>query len=435
MSLREKHKGLAGLDSSADLTKQGRLRAVFSFLRIIMANSLATCTILAKEGLAVLENMLGFASGVNRDWEDEFTGNQSRGYSPGLTINIKKPPRYTYRAGRVSVPQSTTETTVPLTLSQGGTDMSFLSVEKTLSLQSMEQKVQAAMATIANEIDRQGLALVATTAYNLVNDTGAAPTTTIGAVQLFTNANRRLDEMAAPRDKQRMLVASPGLNAGLVSGLSGLFNAQPKLSNQYTTGLVVDSLGMNVTMDQNVATQTNGAATASNAAMSGQSGASITVSAIGAGTLAAGTIVNFPGVYAVNPQSRVSTGVLMDFVTTAAVAQNGTSIPISPSMVTTGAFQNCTASTTSANFTIRGAASTAYQCNVAMHKDAYTLACVPIWTPAKGVIDSASASYKGMNMRVVQFYDGVNDNSIFRFDVLFGWAATYPELACKIYSI
>jgi hypothetical protein len=58
-----------------------------------------------------------------------------------------------------------------------------------------------------------------------------------------------------------------------------------------------------------------------------------------------------------------------------------------------------------------------------------------LWTPpaGKGVIDSSSASYKGMNMRVVQFYDGVNDNSIFRFDVLFGWAATYPELSNRIF--
>ena len=33
--------------------------------------------------------------------------------------------------------------------------------------------------------------------------------------------------------------------------------------------------------------------------------------------------------------------------------------------------------------------------------------------------------------RTVQFYDGINDNCIFRIDVLFGWAATYPELAVQ----
>lgn len=39
-----------------------------------MANTLVTCSIVAKEALAILENMLGFSAAVNRDWEDEFTG-------------------------------------------------------------------------------------------------------------------------------------------------------------------------------------------------------------------------------------------------------------------------------------------------------------------------------------------------------------------------
>jgi len=102
-----------------------------------MSNTIATCSIIAKEALAVLENMLPFASNVNREWEDEFTGNQKRGYSPGLTINIKRPPRYTYRAGRVAVPQGTVEATVPLTLSQGGCDLNFTGSERTVSIQGM----------------------------------------------------------------------------------------------------------------------------------------------------------------------------------------------------------------------------------------------------------------------------------------------------------
>lgn len=402
-----------------------------------MANTLATCTILAKEGLAILENMLSFASGVNRDWEDEFSGNQSRGYSPGATINIKRPPRYTYRAGRVALPQSTVETTIPLTLSQGGTDMSFLSVERTLNLQAMEQKLQAAMATVANEIDRQGLQMAYLNTFNATNVAGALPATALAATQIFTDANRRLDEMAAPRDKQRQMVAGPGMNAGLVSGLSGLFNSQDKLGKQYGTGLVVDSFGMSFAMDQNIATHTNGTqAVTGTAVAAGLSGASIACVGLG-GTITRGTVINFPGVFAVNPQSRQSTGVLADFVVTADLAASATALPISPALVASGPFQNVTNTTTAANFLIRGVASTAYQQNLLYHKDAYTLASVPLWAPpsGKGVIDSASQSYKGMNMRVIQFYDGVNDNSIFRFDVLFGWAATYPELGCRIYSV
>src|SRR3982750_3948236 len=159
-----------------------------------MSNTLATCSILAKEALAVLENMLTFASNVNRDWEDEFLQNQKRGYSPGQTINIKKPPRYTYRAGRVAVPQSTVETTVPLTLAQGGCDLNFTSIERTLSLTQLEKKLQAAMASVVNEIDRQGLQLAHFSTFNTLNVAGAVPTTQDLAVGAITDIQRRLDD-------------------------------------------------------------------------------------------------------------------------------------------------------------------------------------------------------------------------------------------------
>lgn len=403
-----------------------------------MSNSLVTCSIVAKESLAILENMLGFSSAVNKDWTDEFTGNMSRGYAPGSTINIKKPPRYTYRAGRVAVPQSTTESTVPLVLSQGGTDLNFTSFERTLSLTKLESKLQAAMATVANEIDRQGLQMAYQNTYNALNTTGAVPNTQALALGAVTGINQRLDEMGAPRDRQRALILNPSLNASFVTGFAGLFNGQAKLSEQYGSGVMVDSLGLSYAMDQNVATHTNGAATATNISGANQTGSTITVVAVAAGTLAKGTVITLPGVKAVNPQSRQSTGVDAQFVVTADVAQGATSIPISPAIVTSGQFQNVTASPTNGSpYVIWGSASTAYSQSIGFHKDAFTLACVPMWAPpgGKGVIDVAQESYKGMNLKVTEFYDGVNDNSIMRIDVLFGWAATYPELACRYYSV
>ena len=399
-----------------------------------MSNSLVTCSIVAKESLAILENMLGFSANVNRDWEQEFTSNMGRGYAPGNTINIKKPPRYTYRAGRVAAPQATTETTVPLVLQQGGADLNFTSNERTLSLTKLESKLQAAMATVANEIDRQGLQLAHDTVFNALNSTYAAPSTQALAIGAVTDINRRLDEMAAPRDKQRALSLSPGLNANLVTGFAGLFNSQSQLSKQYGSGVMVDSLGLSYHMDQNVATHANGAATATNINGANQTGSAITVIAVAAGTLSKGTVITLPGVFAVNPQSRQSTGVLAQFVVTADVAAGAVSIPVSPAIVTSGAFQNVTASPTTAQpYVIFGAASTSYSTSIGYHKDAFTLASVPMWAPpgGKGVIDVATESYKGLNIKVTQFYDGIQDNSIMRLDVLFGWAATYPELAVK----
>lgn len=402
-----------------------------------MTNTLVTCAIVAKESLAVLKNMLSFSKNVNRDFQDEFTGNMSRGYAPGQTINIKRPPKYTYRAGRVAVPQATVETTVPLTLSQGGCDINFTSLERTLSLTKLEDKITAAMVPVVNEIDRQGLQLAHYAVYNTLNATGALPVSAANAIAAMTQMGQRLDEMAAPRDRRRAVIGNPALNAALVQGFGGYFNNPSKISDQFNSGMLSDSFGFVTGMDQNVDVHTNGAATATNINGANQTGSSITVAAVAAGTLTRGTVITLPGVFAVNPVSRQSTGQLANFVVTSDVAQGATSIPISPAIVTSGPFQNVTASPTTAQpYVILGSASTGYGTNVAYHKDAFTLAMVPMWAPpgGKGVIDVAQETMDGFTVKVTEFYDGINDNSIMRLDVLFGWAATYPELATKYYT-
>jgi hypothetical protein len=403
-----------------------------------MANTLVTSSIVAKESLAILKNMLSFSANVNRDWEDEFTSNKSRGYAPGATINIKKPPRYTYRAGRVAVPQSTVETTVPLTLSQGGCDINFTSFERTLSLTKLEDKIRAAMAPVANEIDRQGCQLAHYSTFNLINAAGTVPTTQALAVQAMTDLNARLDNMAAPvKDGNRNFIMNPKLNGAMIQGYAGLFNNAERVSGQYKTGYMQDSFGLHPGMDQCIDTHTNGAATATNINGANQTGSTITVVAVAGGTLTRGTVINLPGVFAVNPQTRTSTGDLADFVVTADVALGATSIPISPAITTTGAFQNCSASPTNGSpYVIRGAASTSYATNIAFHKDAFTLAMVPMFQPPEGAgVKTTTQSSDGFTLKVTEGYDIINDNSIMRIDVLFGWAATYPELSAKYYTV
>ncbi len=404
-----------------------------------MSNTILTSSLIAKETLAVIENNCAFGGMVNRDYETAQSQSMSSGYEPGATLNIRKPSRYTYRSGRVAVPQASVDSTIPLTLSQGGADINFNLFERTLQItdQRIQKKINAAAATIVNEIDRVGLLLAKSAVYNCLNPAGALPTTQAEAVGAITAINRRLDEMGAPRDNMRGLIMSPGFNASAVSGFAGLFNGQAKLGRQFDSGLMVDSLGLSYAMDQNVALHTNGAATATNISGAGQTGSTITVVAVAGGTLAAGTVITLPGAYAVNPQTRVSTGVLADFVVTADAVATATSISISPAIVTSGAYQNVTASpTTGQPYVIKGAASTAYNCNVGFHEDAFTLAMVPMATPPDGTgARVEQISHNGYTIKVTDFYDGTNDNVITRLDVLFGWAATYPELAVKYYTV
>lgn len=404
-----------------------------------MSNILVTTNVVAKEALAILQNMLGFAKNVNRDYQEEFTGNQSRGYSPGQTIQIKRPPRYTYRAGRVSVPQATVETSTPLTINQGGTDLFFNSLERTVSVQQFEQKMQAAVAAVVNEIDRQGLDLARRTVANAVGTVGTPPATQAAAYALLTGANQKLDEMAAPRDRQRALVVNPLMNASLLQGMGGLFNSQSQITKGYQSGMFADAFGFSVNMDQNVSRHTNGTQptgpTANTVNGANQTGSTITVNGAAiTGNITAGSVITFAGVNAVNPQSRQDTGSPQQFVVTANVLSGATSIPISPAITPTGAFQNVTASpANNAAMTVLGAASASYDTNILYHRDAFTLAMVPMFEPAAGTgAKVTQMSDDGFTVKVTQFYDGINDNNNMRLDVLFGWAATYPELACKV---
>ena len=400
-----------------------------------MSNVFATTGVVAKEALAILENMLGFSSMVNRDWEDEFTSNMSRGYAPGQTINIKKPPRYTYREGRIANPQATTEGTIPLTLSQGGCDLQFNSGERTLSLTKLEDKIQAAMATVANEIDRRGLDMARLTSPNVLGTPGTAPNTPLLAISAITALNQRLDEMGAPRDKRRGLMMNPALNASMVVGMSGMFNNASIIDKQMKSGMMVDSLGLAYAMDQNVQTHLNGSQPVGTMTvnLAGQTGSVINVNGgTVTGTITKGTKITFANVFAVNPQSRQSTGTLAQFTLTADVAIAATSISIFPAIIPNGAFQNVTTSPANAAVaTIFGTASAGYSFNPAFHKDAFTLAMVPMWAPksGKGVVDVSQAEYKGFRIKVTEFYDGMGDNSIMRLDVLYGWAAPYAELS------
>lgn len=49
-----------------------------------------------------------------------------------------------------------------------------------------------------------------------------------------------------------------------------------------------------------------------------------------------------------------------------------------------------------------------------------------------GAVDVARESYKGLRVRVVPFYDGANDVSKWRLDVLYGIKTLDPRLAVRL---
>lgn len=411
-----------------------------------MSNNLLTISMITNEALRVLTNSLVFTRAVSRQYDDKFA---IEGAKIGTTVNLRKPPRYVGRTGPALQVESSVETYVPLTLdTQFGVDMAFTTQDLTMNISDFSDRfIKPAVAAIANKIDYDGLQQFYNV-YNLVGTPGQltdGATTQAEAIAAILAARQRLNEEAAPVDEQRSFVVDPATEVGIVGGLTNLFNPQGTISSIFKKGALGDStLGFNFAMDQNTGVFTTGTATAFTvSAQAGgsvqnnaQTGFTLAVSST-SGTLTKGTVFTIPGVYAVNPQSRQSTGKLRNFVITADAAGSSTSLSIFPVPVFSGQFQNVTSSTgtiptgTATILSGNSGSAASYSQSIAFHKDAFALGTADLILP-QGVDMAGRASADGMSIRLVRQYDINSDQLPCRLDVLYGWSTIYPELATRV---
>lgn len=332
------------------------------------------------------------------------------------------------------------ETSVPLALTtQFGVDMSFTSAEMALSIDDFSDRIlKPAIAVVANKIDRDLLSLY-TTVPNVVGSAGTVP----NALLTYLMAGVALDDNMAPRDNNRAIVVNPIQQATIVDALKGLFQSADQIEDQYEKGTMGITGGFKWCMDQNVWVHTAGPYGGSPIVAGGsQVGSTLLVSGFTAAAalrLKKGDTFTITGVNAVNGQNRQDLGYLRTFTVTADVnsAADGTaSIPIYPPIVATGATQTVTASpAASAPLTLLLTANQKAAQALAFHKDAFTFASADLPLP-DGVDRAArvSDSQLGLSIRMIRQYSICDDAWPTRLDILYGYAAVYPELACRIIS-
>jgi hypothetical protein len=400
-----------------------------------MANTLLTPTKILDESLMILENNLTFSSRINREYSKEFAVS---GAKIGSTVNARKPNRFVGTTGPNLNIENVNETSVPISLTtQFHVDFTFSSQELTLIVDEFADRyLKPAMATIANKIDFDGLAL----AGNVANSIGTVGTTP-NDISVLLNAGVKLDNEAAPRDGQRTVVWDPATNGSMVKAAAGLFNPSNKIGAQYESGIFSPSgLGFDIGMDQNVNVFTTGSRGNGTVSGAGQTGSTLTVTGLGAGaTVAKGDVFTIAGVYGVNPQNRQTTGVLRQFVVTAPATADGSgnaTLSIFPAINTAASNQQYqTVSAGPANaaaVTWDVAASTQYSANLGYHKDAFTLVTADLEDVSQYGAWGARRMHKGISMRISRQYAIGTDTVPCRIDVLYGYAAIYPELATKI---
>jgi hypothetical protein len=406
-----------------------------------MANTVLTPTMVTNDAVIVLENNLTIAKFIDRSYEPQFG---REGEKVGSTIQVRKPPRFVGRLGPALTVEDEYESSVPLTLTtQYGVDIQFTSTEMALQIQDFRERILVPiMATIANRIDRDCCGLWSSV-WNQVGTSGVTP----ASQQVVLLAGQKLNEMAAPIDDNRAAVLGPAANAGIVNGLVGLFNPMGKISDNYDTGNMGNALGFKFSLDQNIQSVTYGilggapAVNGSNQSLTSGWAASMNLvtngwTAAAAQRLIGGETFTLAGVFAVNPQSRVSTGSLQQFVVNGPQSSDSSgnmTLNISPAIISAGPFQNVNSVPVSgtATLTFGAAANAVNPQNLAFHKNAFTLAMADLPLP-EGVDFARRAEYRGFRIRVVRAYDINGDRLPLRTDVLYGTKAVLPEIAVRI---
>jgi hypothetical protein len=221
--------------------------------------------------------------------------------------------------------------------------------------------------------------------------------------------------------------------ADLVKDTKTLFNDDSSIAKQYKEGYMGRAAGFDFMENTMWAAHTRGAGSGYLINGATQTGATLTVDT-GTGALVQGDVFTVAGVFSVHPETKVSTGVLQQFVVTAAATSGTTSIAISPSIVTSGATQNVSGSPAdNAAITFLGTASTAVDTSMLYQKGAFAFATADLVMP-QGVDWSAREVFDGISMRIVRQYDINNDKFPARLDVLYGYKTLRAQLAARYHN-
>lgn len=406
-----------------------------------MANAVLTPDIVAKEAVAILENELGVMETLHRAYEDEFE-QKVNGYNIGETVSIRRPADFTVRTGAVMSTQDVIEGKIPLTVdTQKGVDFQFTSAELTQRIEDLgERVIKPAMSVLVNDVAQDVFSDMYKNAYESVGTWGTRVTTFAG----FAKAPERMDECAIP-DMGRAALLCPSDNWGMIGSQTSLYNGG-LVSSAYTSGRLGQVGGVETFSSQVTPTHTvgplggtplvNGAsqnvlfsATASKNSWN-QSLITDGWTAAAAARVKEGDVFTIANVYKVNPKTKATTSILQQFVVRADGSSDGSgnlTLTISPPIIVSGPHQTVNAAPAdNAALTFVGTAATAYRQNLAYHKTSYALAMVPMVKPP-GAVDVGRRSYKGVSVRVIPVYDGANDISKWRLDILYGKRAIDPR--------
>ena len=408
-----------------------------------MANTNLTVDQITNHALMVLHQKLNFIGNIRRDYDDSYKTGGAKG---GESIRIRLPNQFTVRTGKSLSTQDVTQRSVTLTTgTQKGVDMTFSMQELTQDINLFSENfIDPAMSVLAANIENDALSMYKTV-YTEVVDVGAVET----LASVLQSKQRGVENLWPTNN--RCLLLHPKASVDLVTELKGLFNPQANLSKNYKEGMIANNfMGYDKVYENSmmpVHTTGSDDGTADYLLNNGTlTGGTATV-ATGTGTWKAGDIFYINTVTRVHPETKVDTLNHQPFVCTNDEGSSTTSIEFTPEIVTSGGNQNVAAAMADGDafhkvesdnrVTLTSAtdiaASADYLISLGFHKDAFAFATADLEKPS-GVHFSARKVMDGISMRIIRDYAIATDTMPCRIDILYGYKAIRPDLACRIGS-
>ena len=222
-----------------------------------MANIYQNPVAYTDECLRVLQNNLILGDKVSRKHQKEFAKESMK---VGDTMNIRRPAQFLVNSGAAFSASDYTETSIPLVVNQQKhVDTAFTSLDLTLKVQDFSDRIiRPKIIRLAQQIDLDGYVNAKNTVGNLTGTPGTAPNN----VSFLFDIGKKLDDFSTPRDGNRYLAIDQASNASLVGSMTGFFNQQKAIGEQFTDGVFMDgtnTVGLQVGMSQNIARHTVGA--------------------------------------------------------------------------------------------------------------------------------------------------------------------------------
>ena len=402
-----------------------------------MANNILTIDMITRKSLEILENNLVITRNVNRQYDDSFA---VQGAKIGSTLRIRLPDRALVSDGAALQVQDDNEQNTTLTVdSHKHIGINFTSAELTMQLDDFAERVlKPRISQLASSIDAD-VANSFLSIGNTVGTPGSTPSTSLVLLQ----AQQKLNEAAAVMSP-RYATVNPAANAGLVEGLKGLFNPTDTISKQFKNGMMgMGVLGYEeINMSQSIKQFTVGTRTATggttSAAVTVEGATTVAITGAGAaGVVKAGDVFTIADCFAVNPQTRESTGSLFQFVAVADVTLSGAgagNVTVAPMYSASEALATVNVlPATSKAVVFVGASGIQYPQNLVYHKDAITFATADLLMP-QGVDMASRQVHNGISMRIVRQYDINNDRMPCRIDVLYGYSVIRPQMAVRMWG-